>query len=297
MSMTTALTTPDPSFDPTQPVADTLALIRAELSACRPHRSFNDVQPSAAENRLPVMSYEQAAELLRYNPETGKLYWLPRPVEAFRNAGAATTFNRHHANQEAFIHVGSDGYMRGRVWYRAYLAHRVAWLLHYGEWPDVIDHLNGERADNRIANLRSVTAAGNSLNLAVRSDSRSGVAGVTWASFHGKWCAYIRKGGRRTILGHFDTIEGAAEARRAAEVALGFTENDRRGNPACCSHSPVASPRRSVGGGRRLSEDIVRQIRGMAATGFSTADIARQFSLTHTGAARVIKRKTWRHVT
>nr|WP_175479900.1 HNH endonuclease signature motif containing protein [Paracoccus homiensis] len=107
-------------------------------------------------------------------------------------------------------------------------AHRVAWAVIHGRWPNgEIDHINGDRSDNRLANLREVTKRENHRNMAIRSDNTSGVTGVYWAREKGKWAAYI-KADKMVALGRYDTFAEAVAARRAAEKVLGYHPNHGR---------------------------------------------------------------------
>lgn len=113
--------------------------------------------------------------------------------------------------------LGPDGYRRIKVGGRTYLAHRLAWVLHYGEWPSQrIDHINGVRHDNRIANLRLCT---NSQNVAHQFKARvsaSGLRGVY--PERGRWCSKIVINYQPHYLGSFSTKEAAADAYRAAAI-------------------------------------------------------------------------------
>jgi hypothetical protein len=108
-------------------------------------------------------------------------------------------------------------------------AHRVVWAIHRGVWPDgEIDHINGDRADNRISNLRDVTRSENARNAAKPRTNRSGVVGVNWRTSKGKWRAYISEGDRTTHLGYFDDFSEAVNVRIAEERRRGFHENHGR---------------------------------------------------------------------
>lgn len=104
-----------------------------------------------AERQLP--SIDLLRQLLRYEPETGNLFWKERPVEMFEPKGRgaqgnANTWNSRHAGKQAFI-TKHEGYLRGAVFAINIIAHRVAWAMHYGEWPsDCIDHVNGDGTNN-----------------------------------------------------------------------------------------------------------------------------------------------------
>lgn len=101
-------------------------------------------------------------------------------------------------------------------------AHRVAWALHYGRWPaHQIDHINGVKDDNRIANLRDVTRSVNKQNMrAARRDSRSGLIGALWRGDRRTWQAEIRVAGKQYRLGSFKTAKAAHEAYLAAKRTL-----------------------------------------------------------------------------
>jgi hypothetical protein len=103
-----------------------------------------------------------------------------------------------------------------------YRAHRLAWLYVHDVWPDdQIDHINGCRDDNRIANLREVTNAQNMQNLhRPHSRNTSGYLGVHFVRERNRWGAQIRDNGRKRNLGHFATAEEASAAYLAAKREL-----------------------------------------------------------------------------
>ncbi|WEL95513.1 HNH homing endonuclease [Xanthomonas phage vB_XooS_NR08] len=99
------------------------------------------------------------------------------------------------------------------------LAHRVAWLLVHGKWPENdLDHVDGDRSNNRISNLRECSQAENSQNKGKYSNNTSGVTGVTWNKQCQKWHAQLMVAGNQIFLGLFSTIEEAAQARAAAKA-------------------------------------------------------------------------------
>lgn len=108
----------------------------------------------------------------------------------------------------------SIGYMRICVDGRRYLAHRVAWMYVHGVWPSsLIDHINGDRADNRLCNLRDVSQSVNQQNVTrPRKHGTSGFLGVTLCKSTGRWAARIRINGKKVSLGRFDTPERAYAA-------------------------------------------------------------------------------------
>lgn len=160
-------------------------------------------------------SIERVRELLSYNHETGLFVWLVNGRGRFKRAGAVAGTQNHWG----YISITIDGF--------PYMAHRLAWLLQTGAWPhDEIDHINGNRCDNRIENLRDVPRSINAQNLrGPRSDSLSGVLGVSWNMARKKWIAAINLGGNPVHLGGFidkDQAQAAyIEAKR--EMHAGCT--------------------------------------------------------------------------
>lgn len=108
-----------------------------------------------------------------------------------------------------------QGYLQIVVNRKAYLAHRLAWLYVHGSMPpDHIDHVNGDKADNRIENLRQANNTTNHWNEAIRSTNKSGHKGIWWHKQSGKWEAACRVNGKQKTVGRFERIEDAVEAVR-----------------------------------------------------------------------------------
>jgi hypothetical protein len=180
-----------------------------------------------AKRELPTP--EELRQLLRYEPETGKLYWLERPLEMFRDEWLGKAWNTRWAGEEGLATPDSYGYLRGEIHGVSFFAHRVAWALTHGDWPiEQIDHINGQRDDNRIANLRCVSHAENQKNSALRKDNTTGRTGVHWHKKCGKWVAVIGVDGRPLHLGYFERFEDAVAAREKAEIEHGFHPNHGR---------------------------------------------------------------------
>lgn len=145
---------------------------------------------------------------LQYDGNTGKFIWVKSPARVVKVGMLAG-------------HVRLDGYISIQIKGRLYFAHRLAWLLTHGEWPkDQIDHINGNRADNRISNLREATRAQNGQNRRPNKGSETGVVGVTWSRKYGKWIARIMSNKKAISLGSFISIEDAIAARKAAETEM-----------------------------------------------------------------------------
>ena len=143
---------------------------------------------------MAELTYDEISKLLKYDPETGKLFWLPRPVEMFpketKFCGGiellARSWNTKNAGKE--VTRTTLGYICPRILGRNYAGHRVAWLLHYGKWPEHhIDHINGIKTDNRITNLRDVPREANMQNMRLQKRNKTGVPGVGWCNIFIKW--------------------------------------------------------------------------------------------------------------
>jgi len=177
--------------------------------------------------RKPLPSQAELAKLLSYDPETGKLFWKPQPGEYFATKRAAGIWNSRFAGREAFTGIDPvTGYHRAGIKGVRYRAHRIIWKLVYGVDPDVIDHLNHGRTDNRLDNLRSGTLAENNMN-SLRVYNTGGVPGVRYREDSGLWIAHIRTEGRQTYLGQFNNHDDAAAARKNAEQALRISQKSR----------------------------------------------------------------------
>lgn len=145
---------------------------------------------------------------LHYDPETGVFVWRQR-------------FGKRGVPGKKAGTVDFCGYVVITMNGKRHKAHRLVWLYTHGEWPPaVMDHINGVRTDNRLANLRLTDWAGNQQNRGRQRNNKSGFTGVSWDRAAGKWRAGIRAAGRSMNLGGFDAPEAAAAAYRAAKQRL-----------------------------------------------------------------------------
>lgn len=196
-------------------------------------------RPRMPAPRLPqaLPSVEYLRECWDYSPETGVLTWLERPREHFPSLGAHNGFLTRWSGKPAGG-LSSIGYLRVGINGTMYLAHRVAWAIHYGEWPDrQLDHINLVRHDNRISNLREVDSSANRLRQVRSLTNTSGFTGVTWDRQRGKWSAQIVFKYQIHNLGRFLDKDDAIAARKAANLRFGFAENHGQTNP--CETQPA----------------------------------------------------------
>lgn len=178
---------------------------------------------------MAELTYAQVSQILKYDAETGKLFWKERPSYLFQHSrhGAeinAKQWNTKFATKEAFTTIGSTGYYQGAIFNQRLSAHRVAWLLHYGNWPlGMIDHENGIRTDNRICNLSDISVSQNAKNSRRSSANKSGFGGVVFHRSTQKWQAQIVIEGQSKYLGLYETKEEAIAVRMEEQMKLGFT--------------------------------------------------------------------------
>jgi hypothetical protein len=160
---------------------------------------------------------ELLRQLLRYEPDTGKLFWLPRPVEMFSSNGSCKSWNKKYSGLEAGNGSGHK-YLRVCISNVKYFAHRIAWMMENGEIPEkmMIDHINGIPTDNRMVNLRLATKSQNMHNMGVGATNTSGSKGVHWYERKKKWHVQIRVCGSRKHIGYFSDIKDAESAYIAA---------------------------------------------------------------------------------
>lgn len=117
----------------------------------------------------------------------GFLYWR-------KNGKKAGT--RHHTG---YTQVGLKG--------KLYSAHRLVFMMHHGFIPEIIDHIDGDRSNDRIENLRAASWAQNLQNMKLRPNNKSGVKNVSWCGKRNKWIVQLSINGRQTNLGRYDDLE------------------------------------------------------------------------------------------
>lgn len=151
---------------------------------------------------------------LRQDTVTGYLHWIVGP-RAGKRAGS----------------LSKDGYRRVYICGKTYPEHHVAWILAYGKWPDgTIDHINGNRSDNRLDNLRESDPLEQMRNRAIPRNNTSGVHGVTMHKLANRWQSSIQIKGKYIHLGLFDNLADAEKERKSAEDRFGFHANHGRKN-------------------------------------------------------------------
>jgi hypothetical protein len=166
--------------------------------------------------KLP--SKEYLNECFAYNPTTGALLWRHRPVSHFSKTEKYTAefnclrFNSRYAGKSAGS-FDNYGYLKVGLNYKKQKVHRIVWKLITGIEPDnQIDHINGNKSDNRKENLREANHSENGMNTGKKSNNTSGFKGVYWNKKQKKWLAKIEYGYHQKALGSFETPEEAHNA-------------------------------------------------------------------------------------
>lgn len=151
--------------------------------------------------------------ILDYDPKTGVFHWK-------RNQGTAKKGSVAGSSH-------SEGYVSIRINKKLYFAHRLAWLHVHGYFPENnIDHINRNRRDNKINNLREVSQSCNLRNKVFSDKNTSGVTGVSWLKRRGKWQSYITANKKRHPLGTYGSFDDAVCARLSAEQCLNWHDCD-----------------------------------------------------------------------
>lgn len=155
-----------------------------------------------------MLTYQKAISVLDYDSATGVLIWKSSPNTKIVPGRAAGS-------------KGTNGYIRIKLSGKTYLGHRVAWLIYYGAWPvGQIDHIDGCRQNNAIANLRDSTPSQNQHNQALRKTNKSGVKGVSWNPDSEKWHVQVTLNGKVHNGGHFESLAEAATVAAALRNRL-----------------------------------------------------------------------------
>ncbi|WP_240579404.1 HNH endonuclease [Ochrobactrum sp. A-1] len=166
-------------------------------------------------------------DILHYDADTGILFWKQRPSKYFSDTptrnkeGHAKWWNGRFAGKRACKSDGHRGYLRVSIFREEYPAHRVIWAMVHGEWSTKsIDHIDGDKANNRTSNLREATTAENNKNRAPHGKSQ--YRGVSWRTRQNCWVSAIKTDGKVSFLGCFkEEIEAAKAYDRAAIIQHG----------------------------------------------------------------------------
>lgn len=174
---------------------------------------------------VEILTQTLLNECLNYDPSTGLFTWLNRPESHFKSRTAQRVWNSRLSGKTAGGNT-SDGYKRITVFNQGYSAHRLAWLYMTGSFPiQHIDHINHDKKDNRLINLRAATPQDNSQNSTISSRNTSGKVGVCWNKKQREWRVHINVNKKQTFIGSFKSLPNAIASRVAAEIKHGYHPN------------------------------------------------------------------------
>lgn len=152
-----------------------------------------------------MITQEELKRIYTYSPETGEFKVNPESNSRRTSCGWKD----------------KQGYLRVYIHRRMCGLHRLAWLYHYGRMPvGLVDHVNGDRSDNRICNLRESTQSENLMNSKRSSKNTSGVKGVSWINSKQRWVACVTVERKRHVIGQYLDLHEAENAVRRARSEL-----------------------------------------------------------------------------
>lgn len=160
-----------------------------------------------------MLTQAELQEYLHYDTDTGIFTWIKKPNNKILKGSRAGSLNK-------------AGYRNIDLLGKKYVAHRLAWLYVHGNFPDgIIDHINHERDDNRLCNLREVSHAENMRNRIRNSNTRVDEAGIWWCKRRKRYIAEITLNRKKVYQKSFTDIDEAINQRKAKLLELGFHEN------------------------------------------------------------------------
>lgn len=140
------------------------------------------------------MDQKTALELFEYRD--GVLFWQKSPRRGIRKG--------------SMVGCKTNKYVRIRLKNKTYYAHRIVYLMFHGHIPVEVDHIDCDKLNNKVENLRAATRVENGANLPLRKDNKSGVKNVCWHKAANKWQVSVKANGKRHNFGLFDDLELAA---------------------------------------------------------------------------------------
>lgn len=146
-----------------------------------------------------TVTQELLKELFEY--KDGNLYWIKKPS---KKSPIVVGEKAGYKRPTGYIAIGINKKM--------YLVHRLVYLYHFGTFPNVLDHIDGNPSNNCIENLREATHRENSLNSRIRYDNTSGYKNVSWHKLRKKWYVQMKVNGKPTPIGYYDDVELANKA-------------------------------------------------------------------------------------
>ena len=147
-----------------------------------------------------MITQNELLRILNYNSQTGVFTWLVSTGQRAKIGSVAGSITK-------------SGYQRIVINKKIYFSHRLALLYVYGRFPkEFIDHINHDKSDNRIINLRECNKSQNMQNVVNIKSNKSGIKGVSWCKRTNKWQAFASLNNKSVYLGRYKNINDAADA-------------------------------------------------------------------------------------
>lgn len=181
---------------------------------------------NVSHNRPVEIDQAYLISRLTYSEVTGLFFWKARAINDAGSIRIQGIWNKNFAGKQAGSIHKASGYSIITINNKRYKAHRLAWLYVHGRMPsEQVDHIDHNRANNKINNLRLADASTNARNTKLPSRNKSGIIGVSFCNSRNRWRATISNGGKAKTLGYFHEKSKAAKARKSAEVEYGYHQN------------------------------------------------------------------------
>jgi hypothetical protein len=148
-----------------------------------------------------MITKEELKSQVNYDQETGIFTWKVRNSNRIRIGDQAGNYH-------------NGGYIEMQLLGQRHLAHRLAWLYVYGYTPKLIDHIDGNKLNNKISNLREASYSENAYNSKIRSDNKSGVRCVSWDKVRQSWEVRVKIDGKLKHFGNYKELDDAAKVAK-----------------------------------------------------------------------------------
>jgi hypothetical protein len=181
----------------------------------------------------PLPPIDLIRRLYSYDPETGRFTFIERDRGMFSSENRMNDYNRRRLGKYGDTYL-NNGYRRLFIATKKhrseiFSAHRIAFLLCHGFCPEIIDHINGDRTDNRIENLRPSSVSENSKNRRMNKNNRYGHTGIRRTRNGKRWVVQLNIAKKQTHLGTFDTLEDAIKCYESAKANDGYDSSHGHG--------------------------------------------------------------------
>lgn len=164
---------------------------------------------------MTTLTQDLLREIFYYDKEEGGLRFKSKPPNCQENR----RWNTRYASKLCGS-ANNRGYLHVKLFKKKFKVHRLVFLFHKGFMPEFIDHIDGDKLNNRIENLRAVTKGENNQNAKIASSNTSGAKGVSWHKQHRKWYATLRCDKKVYFLGLYTDFEEAVQVVKGARERL-----------------------------------------------------------------------------